>query len=123
MKRLIMSVSAVFFLLLAMPNAGIAIDIDIGGVDIRIGSPPPIEITEPPELLPIPGRYVYFVPDIDEDIFFYRGRWYRPHKGRWFRSESYNGPWEHIRKVPPALIDLPSDYRDVPPGYYRVPYG
>ena len=124
MKRFIMSISAVFLLLLALPKVGFAVDIDIGDIHIRTGSvPPPIGITNPPELVPIPGRYVYFVPDTDADIFFYRGRWYRPYERRWFRSASYNGPWENIRDVPPAVIDLPPDYRSSPPGFNRIPYG
>jgi len=124
MKRFIMSISAVFLLLLALPKVGFAVDIDIGDIHIRTGSvPPPIGITNPPELVPIPGRYVYFVPDTDADIFFYRGRWYRPYERHWFRSASYNGPWENIRDVPPAVIDLPPDYRSSPPGFNRIPYG
>jgi hypothetical protein len=123
MKRFIMSISVVFLLLLALSKVGFAVDIDIGDIHIRTGiEPPPIEITGPPELLPIPGRYVYFIPDTDADIFYYHERWYRPYRERWFRSASYKGPWEHIRDVPPALIDLPPDYRSSPPGFYRVPY-
>ena len=47
----------------------------------------------------------------------------RPYKGRWVRSESYAGAWEHIREVPSALLDFPSDYRAIPLGYSRIPYG
>jgi hypothetical protein len=123
MKKIIMAISAVFLLLLALPKVGFAVSIDIGDIHIRTDNePPPIELTGPPELLPIPGRYVYFVPDTDADIFYYRGQWYRPYKGRWFRSEDYNGRWDHIRDVPPALIDLPSDYRNSPPQFDRIRY-
>ena len=124
MKKIIMAISAVFLLLLALPKAGFAVNIDIGDIHIRTDNePPPIEFTGPPELLPIPGRYVYFVPDTDTDIFYYHGQWYRPYRGRWFRSENYNGRWDNIRDVPPALIDLPSDYRSSAPQFDRIPYG
>ena len=122
MKRFMLAVSAVFLLLLALPRAGSAIDIGIGGLDLEIGGPPPVEITGPVELLPVPGRYVYFIPDIDADIFFYRDGWYRLYKGRWFRSDSYNGSWKHVRDVPPALIDLPPDYRSASSRFDRIPY-
>ena len=123
MKRFILAVSAVFLLLLVLPKVGSAVDIGIGGLNIEIGGvPPPVEITGPLELLPIPERYVYFIPNIDADIFFYHDSWYRPYKGRWFRSARYKGPWEHIRDVPPALIDLPPDYRSSSSGFNPIPY-
>lgn len=112
------------FLFLAFSNISFAIDIDIGDLGVGLGlTPPPVEFRGQPELFPIPGRYAYFVTDIDVDMFFYQGRWFRPYKGRWFRSGSYNGPWESTRDVPPALRDLPPDFRNVPPGYYRIQYG
>jgi len=125
MKRMPIARTVVICLLLTFSAAGPALAIDIGDIEIGIGigAPPRVEFERPPELVPIPGRYAYFVPDIDADIFFYHSRWYRPFKGRWFRSDNYAGPWEHVREVPPALIDLPPDYRTIPRGYYRIPYG
>ncbi len=122
MKRMMVT-AMVISLLLTFSAISSAIDIDIGGgVEIGIGGPPRIKLAEPPELVAVPGRYVYFVPDIDVDLFFYHDRWYRPYKGRWYKSANYDGSWEHIRDVPPALMDLPSDYRTIAPGYSRVPY-
>ena len=40
-----------------------------------------------------------------------------------FQSENYNGRWDHIRDVPPALIDLSSDYRSSSSRFDRIPYG
>ena len=122
MKRFIMFISVVF-LLLALSKVGYAVEIDVGDIHIRTDNePPPIEIAGSPELLPIPGRYVYFILDTDADIFYYHGQWYRPYRGRWFRSKSYNGRWDHVRDVPPALIDLPSDYRSSSSRFNRIPY-
>lgn len=116
----------VLCLLLIFSAAVLALDINIGDGDIRIRTgieaPPPMEFAKPPELVPIPGRYVYFVPDIDLDLFFYQRHWFRPYKKHWFRSDNYAGPWEHVRQAPSPLIDLPQDYRTIPPGYYRIPY-
>lgn len=94
-------------------------------VDIGIGiNIPAYQFAGPPSLVVIPGTYVYFVPDIDVDILFYHGFWYRPHEGRWFRSRAYNGPWAFVRseRVPGALIELPPDYRHIPPGHRHIPY-
>ncbi len=87
--------------------------------------PPAYAPPAPPEVYPIPGSYVYFVPGIDVDIFFYRGYWWRPFGGRWYRAGAYNGPWYYMAgpRVPQVLVTLPPGYRRVPPGYHRIPYG
>jgi len=86
--------------------------------------PPAYVIQTPPQVVLIPGTYVYFVPNIGMDILFYHGYWYRPHAGRWYRASAYNGPWVYIvpRMVPAAIIGLPPDYRRIPPGYVPIPY-
>lgn len=119
MKKFIIPLAVAFLLLSALSKESFAIgpntEIDI--------TPPLLEITGRPVLFPIPGRYVYFVADIDMDIFFYQGRWYRPYKEHWFRATDYDGPWEIIRDAPAPLKDLPPDYRNgAPRGFYRVPY-
>ncbi len=98
------------------------------GVDVHVGvsvSLPRVVLHSPPAVVLIPGTYVYFVPDIDADILFYGGHWYRPYKGYWYRAVGYNGPWVHTvnTKVPRVLIDLPPDFRRVPAGHQRIPYG
>ena len=94
-------------------------------VNINIGPPPAYVLHAPPSIVVIPGTYVYVAPDVGVDILFFKGYWYRPHEGRWYRAKSYNGPWGHLAsgKVPRALIALPPDYRRVPPGYRHIPYG
>ena len=118
MKRTAIGAAAAICLFLMFSSAAPALEIDMG---VGIGAPP-VKYAKPPELQPIPGRYAYFVPDIDIDLFFYHGLWYRPFKGRWFSSENYTGPWENIHKAPPALSDLPRHYRIPRRGYSRIPY-
>lgn len=91
-------------------------------VHINIGPPPPHVFHAPPEVVVIPGTYVYEVPDTD--IFFYHGYWYRPYEGHWFRAYSFDGPWVYIGPsvVPRVLVTLPPHYR-VAPGYRHIPYG
>jgi hypothetical protein len=94
-------------------------------VGINLPPPPPLAIPAPPPMFVIPRTYVYFAPDVDVDIFFYGGYWYRPYQGHWYRSGAYNGKWVSLspKKVPPILLNLPPDFRRVPPGYRHIPYG
>lgn len=86
---------------------------------------PPLIVPGPPPVFLIPGTYAYFAPDVDADLFFYGGYWYRPHGGGWYRSSNYGGPWGFIviDHVPGVLIKLPHGYRNVPPRHQRIPYG
>jgi len=94
-------------------------------VGINVPPPPPLVIPAPPPMLVIPRTYVYFAPEVEVDIFFYQGYWYRPYRGHWYRSAIYNGKWVFIvpERVPRVLINLPPDFRRVPPGHRHVPYG
>lgn len=98
------------------------------GVDVSVGVNVPLPLyvaPAPPPVVVIPGSYVYYVPDVDVDILFYHGYWYRPHGQYWYRSSSYNGPWHHMAPhgVPHALVSLPPNYRHMPPRYGKIPYG
>lgn len=79
-------------------------------VNVSIGLPPPMVFAAPPELVVLPGSYVYVAPDLAEDIFFYNGWWWRPWGGHWYRSRSYDSGWAYYRNVP-------SFYRGIPPGW------
>jgi hypothetical protein len=97
-------------------------------VNVNIGiNIPAYTFAAPPPLVVIPGTYVYGVPDIDLEILFYHGYWYRPYEGRWYRARYYNGPWAFLApaRVPSVLIGLPPDYyyRHIPAGHRRIPYG
>jgi hypothetical protein len=93
-------------------------------VNINIG-PPPVLVEGPPELIVVPRTMIYFAPSARADLFFYRGRWWTRHEGRWFRSNSYNGPWVVIgpRYVPVEIVRMPREYRTVYVREQRVPYG
>ncbi len=95
-------------------------------IGVNVGLPPLFRIAAPPPVIVIPGTYVYVLPDVAVDIFFFRGAWYRPHGGHWFSSTSYNGPWRFVapKRMPREVLDLPRyDYRNIPPGHSRIPYG
>ena len=95
-------------------------------VNVNIGvNLPAIRFAAPPEVVVIPGTYVYMVPDIDVDVLFFQGYWWRPYEGRWYRSRDYKGQWRYIehRSIPRGLRALPQDYRHrLSPGYERIPH-
>ncbi len=104
-----------------LPDADAEVNVNIG-INVPL---PRLVISVPPAVVLIPGTYAYFAPDIEVDILFYSGYWYRPYESRWYRAGHYNGPWKYIvvDKVPRVLIDLPPGYRHIPPGHERIPYG
>ncbi len=112
--------AALLFAAPVFPSTGAA----AVSLDIHIGPPPVYRFAAPPRVVVIPGTYVYTVPDVDVDILFFSGYWYRPYEGHWFRARSYNGPWAYCPdpRVPRALLSLPPDYHHVPPGYRRIPH-
>jgi hypothetical protein len=56
---------------------------------------------------------------------FYHDYWYRPYEGHWYRAKSYNGPWVYVvpARVPHVLLHLHPDFRRIPSGHERIPYG
>ncbi len=95
-------------------------------VSVNINIPlPGFVFPAPPGLIVIPGTYVYYPPDASIDVFFFRGSWYRSHRGGWYIANGYNGPWRTVgpRSVPRAIVDVPHGYRRMSPGHERMPYG
>jgi hypothetical protein len=71
--------------------------------------PPAIVFHGPIEVVVIPDTYiydVYAVPDIEVDIFFSRGWWWRPWEGRWYRSRYHDRGWVYYRYIPDFYYDI-----------------
>jgi len=118
MKKLIV-LATMLLLLLGFSGQSMA-GIRIG---VNIPLPPVFVFPAPPELVIVPSTYVYYCPDVDFDIFFYGGYWYRPYGGYWYRSASYGGPWVYIESAPSVLLGLPPNYRIITRGGRRIHYG
>lgn len=120
-KTAVLALALGISLISYMPEAKAEVNVNIG-----IGIPlPRIVIEEPPDVVVIPGTYVYFAPDVEIDILFYRGWWYRPHRSKWYRCRDYNGPWVLIPvdRIPRAVLHLPPDWRHKPHRHGHIPYG
>jgi hypothetical protein len=82
-------------------------------VNIGIGLPPPIVFSAPPAVIVLPDTdFVYVDPDIEIELFFWNGWWWRFWEGWWYRSHYYNRGWVYYRYVPRF-------YYDVDPGWRR----
>lgn len=64
-------------ILIALAIAGSASTVMAAGgrmdVGVSVPLPPPIMFPGPPTLVVIPETYVYVVPDVNDDVFFYGG--------------------------------------------------
>ena len=82
-------------------------------VNVNVGiSLPPIVFPGPPRLVVIPETNVYAVPDVDADIFFYGGWWWRPWEGKWYRSHNYDSGWGYYQGRPSFYRSVPSSWRN-----------
>jgi len=79
---------------------------------------PPVtgEDLEGPDVIPLPETdNVYVVPDLDIDVFFWNGWWWRPWQGGWYHSRYYRRGWGHYGGIPTFYYDVDSEWRE----YYR----
>jgi len=109
MKKLFFGIM-LLALLTAFPfSSEAAVDVD---VHIGIPLPPAIVFSAPPLTVVIPETYIYAVPDVPQDIFFYGGWWWRPWEGRWYRSHSYDRGWAYYKGAPSFYPHVPPRWRE-----------
>ena len=85
-------------------------------ISVGISLPPPIVFPAPPAVVVLPDTDdVYVVPDIDVEIFFWNGFWWRLWEGRWYRSRYYDRSWAYFDSVPVFYYEIDPGWRV----YYR----
>ncbi len=108
--------------------------ISMAGVNVRINVPlpPPIPFIAPPPVVVLPGTDVYAVPDVEAEIFFQRGWWWRHWDNRWYRSRYHDRGWVYFHGSPVWYRGIPHDWRDnyrnhmwrgQPWNYHPIPHG
>jgi len=105
-SRLLLAWIAVVWLSLLASPAGAQVNIHVG-----IQLPPPLVFSAPPQVIVLPETYVYVVPDIDDDVFFVDGWWWRPWQGHWYRSQYYDRGWGYYSSVPSFYREVPQEWR------------
>ncbi|OPY90886.1 MAG: hypothetical protein A4E72_00404 [Syntrophus sp. PtaU1.Bin208] len=109
MKRILFGI-LLLSLLTVFPLSAKA-DVDVN-VTVGIPLPPAIVFSVPPVTVVIPGTYVYAVPDVPQDIFFYGGWWWRPWEGHWYRSPHYDRGWAYYKGAPSFYRHVPQRWRE-----------
>ncbi len=106
MKKMLVSILISSFLILptSLP-AGV-------NVSVGIALPPLIVFAGPPAVVVIPGTYVYAIPDVEAEIFFHVGWWWRFWDGRWYRSRYYDRDWLYFRYVPRFYYEIDPGWRE-----------
>lgn len=74
-----------------------------------------------PEVQQYPDTSVYYVED--ETLYYYGGLWYIFKDGDWYKSSSYNGPWNGIQPsgVPSDVLDVHTMRFPPPPSLESEP--
>ena len=81
-------------------------------IGVSLPLPPVIEFRAAPDVIVVPeADSVYVVPDIEVELFFSDGWWWRPWEGRWYRSRYYDRGWTHYSKVPAFYFDVDPGWR------------
>ena len=85
----------------------VGVDINIGNRPVApvVAGPPPIVLATPPNMVYVGGLGAYVAVGIPQDLFFYNNAYFYYHRGFWYRSAYYGGPWVHTerRGIPPGL--------------------
>jgi hypothetical protein len=84
-------------------------------VGVSSVQPPHARYYGHPSLVVIPGTYVYAMADVDDDIYFHVGWWWRQWDGRWYTSRHHDHGWNHYRGVPAFYREVDPRWRE----YYR----
>lgn len=110
MKKLFLG-ALLLALVIAVPGpsmAGVSVGINIGL--------PPLVFAAPPEVIVLPYTSgVYVVPEIDAELYFWNGWWWRFWDGLWYRSHYYDRGWGYYSRVPSFYFDVNPGWR----GYYN----
>ena len=86
------------------------------GISLRIGERyrgPNLGFYDMPNMVRVPGTYVYYTTDSDNDVYRYGNYWYMNYNGDWYRAGSYRGPWIFVgfQSVPREVYSVPTQYR------------
>ena len=97
----------------APSGAGVSADVNLSVGDRK---PPAVLFTREPRMIVVPGTRVYYVQDVDYDMYRYGGYWYINDDGYWYRARTYRGPFRTVTyaSVPRTIVRVPVAYHREP---------
>ena len=72
-----------------------------------------VVFTTEPQAILIPETRVYYVSDMDADVYRFGDYWYIAENGAWYRASSWEGPFVRVKTntVPKTIRTIPAAYR------------
>lgn len=82
---------------------------------VKVGQPyrGTVTFTTEPQAVLIPETRVYYVSDMDADVYRYGDVWYLAEDGAWYKASSWEGPFIRVKTntVPRQIRTIPAAYR------------
>jgi hypothetical protein len=72
---------------------------------------PRLVFASAPELVALPGSWIYAVPEHDGEVFFVEGLWWRRHEDRWYRSHYHDRDWRSFDGTPYFAREIPENWK------------
>ena len=72
-----------------------------------------VTFTTEPQAVVIPDTRVYYVSDMDADVYRFGDNWYIAENGSWYRASTWEGPFVRVKTntVPRTVRTVPAAYR------------
>lgn len=72
-----------------------------------------VVFTTEPQAVLIPETQVYYVSDMDADVYRVGDTWYIAEPGAWYRATTWGGPFVRVKTntVPKSIRTIPAAYR------------
>ncbi|MEP7028277.1 MAG: hypothetical protein ABI960_06755 [Candidatus Eisenbacteria bacterium] len=91
-------------------------------INIHVGRrAPTVYFQRAPRAYVVPSTEVYYVQDLDYDMYRFGNDWFINDGGYWFRSRSYRGPFLAVafEQVPRVILTVPGRYHHQSRGYWQ----
>ena len=72
-----------------------------------------VAFTTEPQAVIIPETRVYYVSDMDADVYRFGDAWYIAENGAWYKASTWEGPFIRVKTntVPKTIRTIPAAYR------------
>ena len=86
----------------------------------RNGAKAEVQYVGEPQFAAIPGSSIWYAKNTPSDVLRIGDRYYLCFQGVWFASNSANGPWQPVDKVPQEIYSIPESSPKYHVTYVRI---